>query len=229
MKIRCLVLITAALTVVSTSVIMYQPEASIRDAYETACPVEVPYLDLTINQYKEQRRYAETYRTESDVTDGDHKEAGEYGKEAGQNPDINDDRTGSSLAGENTGAMEAGEDRESLPELVEPESDESVGGGAENPVLTYLGEWTTTAYCPCEICCGQWATGCTASGVMATPDHTVACGILPFGTKVMIDGIVYTVEDLGVDGEWIDIFFASHEEALKYGMQQKEVYLWDEN
>ena len=88
-----------------------------------------------------------------------------------------------------------------------------------------MGAWTTTAYCPCEICCGEWATGCTASGIAATPQHTVACGILPFGSQVMIDGVIYTVEDTGVDGEWIDIFFESHEEALNYGMQMKEVYL----
>ena len=95
----------------------------------------------------------------------------------------------------------------------------------EETGLIYLGEWTTTAYCPCEICCGQWATGCTASGVLATSNHTVACGILPFGTEIMIDGVVYTVEDTGVDGEWIDIFFDSHEQALAYGMQIKSVYL----
>lgn len=93
------------------------------------------------------------------------------------------------------------------------------------PEMTYLGTWTTTAYCACPICCGEWATGCTASGVLATSNHTVACGILPFGTQVLIDGQVYTVEDTGVDGEWIDIFFDTHEEALNYGIQKKEVYL----
>lgn len=90
-----------------------------------------------------------------------------------------------------------------------------------------LGEWTVTAYCPCEICCGQWATGCTASGALAVPEHTVACGILPFGTRIVIDDEIYTVEDTGVEGEWVDIFFASHEEALAYGMQIKEVYLYE--
>lgn len=130
---------------------------------------------------------------------------------------------------------------ESVSELVESGSDygiETESGGNEGysfeadtqdsgePAgLTYLGTWTTTAYCPCEICCGEWATGCTASGVLATPNHTVACGSLPFGTQVMIDGMIYTVEDTGVEGEWIDIFFSSHEEASAYGLQMKEVYL----
>lgn len=107
---------------------------------------------------------------------------------------------------------------------VESEPNESAGR-AEDSILTYLGEWTTTAYCSCEICCGQWATGCTASGVLATPNHTVACGILPFGTQIVIDDVIYTVEDTGVDGAWIDIYFDSHEQALAYGMQTKSVYL----
>ena len=159
-----------------------------------------------------------------------------------------------SIIGENSNSIgeanrthqdESSNDSESVPELVESESVSetelegqlgeysgfsedgySDGYTDESEVgLTYLGNWTITAYCPCEICCGEWATGCTASGVLATSNHTVACGILPFGTQVMIDGIIYTVEDTGVDGEWIDIFFDSHEEALCYGMQIKEVYL----
>lgn len=226
MKFRCLVLLTAVLTVVTTSVIMYQPEASIRDAYETAKPVEVPFLDLTINQYKEQLNYAKATRTESNVTDGDNKEAGDDRKEAGQNLDINDDRAGSSFDGD-TGRVEAEEDPGSLSELVEPESDES-GGRSEDPVLTYLGEWTTTAYCPCEDCCGIWASGYTASGKPAISGHTVACNSLPFYSKVVIDGIEYTVEDTGSTdyGEaWIDIFFDTHEEALAYGVQTKDIYI----
>ena len=104
-------------------------------------------------------------------------------------------------------------------------------GGSEEQIeeeelqLTYLGEWITTGYCPCEECCGVWATGCTASGKLATSNHTVACGILPFETQIVIDGIIYTVEDTGVEGEWIDVFFDTHEEALAYGMHERSVYL----
>lgn len=93
------------------------------------------------------------------------------------------------------------------------------------PQMTYLGTWTTTAYCACPICCGEWSNGYTASGTLATQGRTVACGILPFGTQIVIDGTTYTVEDTGVEGEWIDIYFDSHEDALNYGMRDKEVYL----
>ena len=109
----------------------------------------------------------------------------------------------------------------------EPEGSNELEPDSETlePELVYLGTWTTTGYCACSECCGEWATGCTASGVLATSEHTVACGILPFGTRIVIDGIIYTVEDTGVEGEWVDIFFDSHEEALNYGMHEKEVYL----
>ena len=113
-----------------------------------------------------------------------------------------------------------------LPELVEPEPDEPIGE-SEDPVLTYLGPFTITFYCPCEICCGEWATGCTASGVLATEWHTVATGErFPFGTRLYIDGLGYfTVEDRGVDDNCIDVFVGSHDDALNYGLQYRDVYL----
>lgn len=51
--------------------------------------------------------------------------------------------------------------------------------------------------------------------------------ILEMGTKVEIGGIVYTVEDTGesVTGNVIDIYFDTHEEAVRFGRQRKEVYL----
>ena len=51
--------------------------------------------------------------------------------------------------------------------------------------------------------------------------------MLPFGTIVEINGIEYTVEDIGgaIKGNHIDIFFDTHEEALQFGKQKAEVYL----
>ena len=81
-----------------------------------------------------------------------------------------------------------------------------------------------THYCNCSACCGQWAGGATASGTMPTPGRTVAMD-LPFGTQVMIGNTIYTVEDRGVSGMWVDIFCGSHSEALSRGAYYTEVYI----
>ena len=110
----------------------------------------------------------------------------------------------------------------------EVESDEQVQPEEPCSTETYLGEWTVTAYCSCPICCGEYSSGYTASGTLATAYHTAACNVLPFGSQVEIDGIVYTIEDTGYSpygDSWIDIYFDSHEEALAYGMRTREVYL----
>ena len=88
----------------------------------------------------------------------------------------------------------------------------------------YLGTFTLTAYCHCAACNGV-AGGATASGVMQTTGHTVAMGGIEFGTKLLINGTVYTVEDRGTPYGHVDIFMSSHEEALQFGMHSAEVYL----
>ena len=83
---------------------------------------------------------------------------------------------------------------------------------------------TLTAYCNCAACNGS-AGNPTASGVMPTSGHTVAMGGVDFGTKLLINGTVYTVEDRGTPYGHVDIFFDTHEEALDFGMGSAEVYL----
>lgn len=89
-----------------------------------------------------------------------------------------------------------------------------------------LGTFTITAYCGCSQCSG--GHNITASGTTPTEGRTIAAdtSILPFGTQVVIDGIVYTVEDCGsgVVGNHIDIFFASHDSALAFGRRSVKVY-----
>ena len=48
----------------------------------------------------------------------------------------------------------------------------------------------------------------------------------PLGTKLLIDGIIYTVEDKGsgVVENHLDIYFDTHKEALDYGLQKAEVF-----
>lgn len=93
--------------------------------------------------------------------------------------------------------------------------------------LEYLGIYTLTAYCSCEECCGK-SDGITASGVKARPNHTIAApGEFAFGTKLMINGIEYTVEDRGgaIKDKRIDIYFDSHQEAINFGKQKNiDVY-----
>ncbi len=89
-----------------------------------------------------------------------------------------------------------------------------------------IGTFTITAYCGCKKCSG--GNGKTASGTTPTEGRTIAAdtSVLPFGTQVVIDGVVYTVEDTGsgVRGNHIDIFFATHAKALAFGRRTIKVY-----
>ena len=86
-------------------------------------------------------------------------------------------------------------------------------------VLVSLGEYRISAYCPCEKCCLK-SDGITASGTKATAGRTAAMNGVPFGTKIVIDGHEYTVEDRGggLGSKIIDIYFDTHEEALNSGL-----------
>ena len=88
-----------------------------------------------------------------------------------------------------------------------------------------IGTFTITAYCGCKKCSGSKKT---ASGTTPTEGRTIAAdtSILPYGTQVVIDGVVYTVEDCGsgVRGNHIDIFFATHEKAVAFGKKAVKVY-----
>ena len=78
-----------------------------------------------------------------------------------------------------------------------------------------------TAYCSCAKCCGK-TTGYTASGTKATAGRTVAASSqFSFGTKLIINGHEYTVEDRGgaVTGNKIDIYMDSHAAALAWGVK----------
>jgi 3D (Asp-Asp-Asp) domain-containing protein len=64
---------------------------------------------------------------------------------------------------------------------------------------------------------------------MAKANHTIAVdpSVIPYGTKVMINGIIYTAEDCGgaIKGNRIDVYHDTHSEALDFGVQYAEVYL----
>ena len=107
----------------------------------------------------------------------------------------------------------------------------------------------TTGYCKCGKCCGwkrNWKfqpvvaygptkgqpkrVGITASGIRA--DYgTIAADTrhYPFGTIMHIPGYGWgRVEDIGGDikGMHIDLYFPSHQKALKWGRETKPVKVW---
>jgi 3D (Asp-Asp-Asp) domain-containing protein len=51
----------------------------------------------------------------------------------------------------------------------------------------------------------------------------------PFGTKLLIDGQIYVVEDRGVPSGTIDILTPTHGEALDRGRFYTTVHVWKED
>lgn len=87
-----------------------------------------------------------------------------------------------------------------------------------------LGTFKTTAYCTCTKCTS--GSGKTYSGTIPKAKHTISADLdmFPIGTKLMINDIIYTVEDCGVSGYHIDLYFDKHEDTAKYGVKNVEVF-----
>ncbi len=99
-----------------------------------------------------------------------------------------------------------------------------------------LGNVVTSGYCNCPICCGVWSGGPTASGVYPTANHTLAVDasdpFVPIGTKVVMNGIEYTVEDTGAFARYgvqFDVYYDNHAAASAHGHQTWECFLADDN
>ena len=167
---------------------------------------------------------SDDYDSTSDSTDGYSENDGSY--EAEQETDENYD-TGSYDAGsydEYTEDSYTDSASDSYSEEVSQDtSDSSSVQSSSSGQGTYLGNFTLTAYCNCAQCCGT-AGNLTASGTVPTAGRTVAMAGVPFGTQLLINGNVYTVEDLGTPYGHVDIYFSSHAEALAFGLQTAEVY-----
>ena len=95
-------------------------------------------------------------------------------------------------------------------------------------------EANVSAYCPCSKCCEKWANVFprrTASGhILKKGDKFVAMPrSYPFGTLVSIpnynNGNWVKVLDRGgaIKGNKIDVYFDTHQEALKWGRQHLKV------
>jgi 3D (Asp-Asp-Asp) domain-containing protein len=107
------------------------------------------------------------------------------------------------------------------------------------PIIQSLGEYTLTAYCSCEICCGEWAKNRLDGIVYGAANQKLIPGVsvaaskeFDFGTVIMIDGEEYVVQDRPAewiiekyDGKIIDVYFSDHQEAIEFGKQVQEIYL----
>ena len=87
-----------------------------------------------------------------------------------------------------------------------------------------------TAYCIENYphICNDGDASTTATGTKPTPGKTVAVDprIIPYNSNVIINGHTYIAEDCGgaVKGNQVDIVFATHQEALDFGVQYADVY-----
>lgn len=124
-----------------------------------------------------------------------------------------------------------------IPEIIEVE----VGRIIETEIivspipLTDLGEFTLTAYCSCEICCGKWALNrpngivYTASGAIAQQGITIAVdpSIIAYGAVLYIEGIgIRIAQDCGgaIKQNRIDVYFDSHGDAWGFGRRTARVW-----
>ena len=109
-----------------------------------------------------------------------------------------------------------------IEKKVQPEESEPTGPVYEKGAS--LGIFSATAYCPSSS--GKQQR--TYSGTIPQPLHTLSADltVLPLGTKVMIDDIIYTVEDTGsgIRGNKVDIYFGSRQEALAFGRRPIEIF-----
>ena len=79
-------------------------------------------------------------------------------------------------------------------------------------------------------CCNGRNAGRTASGAPMQVGRTIATGRqYPFGTRLLINGTIYTVEDRGVPNGCIDILVGSHAEANRRGLFHTNVFIWRED
>lgn len=120
---------------------------------------------------------------------------------------------------------------------IEKVYDSSVNmGGVVNTGYSTSGQWKSlgrfkiTHYC-CEKyphICNAGAPYKTATG---TTPHVGGCAVdkrvIPLGSYVKINGVVYHAEDTGgaIKGNRIDLVVATHNEALSKGTYKAEVFL----
>ena len=103
-----------------------------------------------------------------------------------------------------------------------------------------LGKFKLTAYCSCSKCCGKWSLnrpkdkngneivyGSTGERLIAGTSIAVDPKVIPYGSKVVINGHIYIAHDTGgaIKGNRIDVYHDNHQEAKNFGVQYAEVHI----
>ena len=132
----------------------------------------------------------------------------------------------------------------SEPKKVKENSASSSTGGQK---LVYLGEFTITAYCPCEKCCGKWSYNRHNGKIIGASGQELhygeACATsssIPFGTSIFIEGLtdngvpsaILKSEDrvakyieTRYNDKIIDVYFPNHDLVEKFGKIKRKVYI----
>lgn len=156
-------------------------------------------------------------------------DTGDLSASVGKNVTVSIEKDGSS----DNGSAHTGKGQAAFSRTDESEYVNAGPGAKKEEVDTSSGEslgmFTITGYCNCSICSGGHNK--TFSGTVPQPNHTISAdlNVFPLGTRLLINGITYTVEDKGssVTGNKLDIFYGSHEEALGMGTYTAEVFSAD--
>lgn len=148
-------------------------------------------------------------------------------------------RDGCDVVYNETKTTDLGQNNENKAVVVVAEEKEAVQETIpEQPKRISLGEFKLTAYCSCKKCCGFWAYGrpidengndivIGASGERLYQGVSIAVdpAVIPYDSKVYIDGKEYIAHDCGgsITGNRIDIYFDNHQDALGFGVRYANV------
>ena len=100
--------------------------------------------------------------------------------------------------------------------------------------LSNSATFKVTHYCGCPKCCGSWSSGSESvaygcKGDKLVSNYSIATDpkVIPYGTLLYdSEGNSYIAQDTGsgVRGYHIDLFVGDHQEALRLGVQEKELF-----
>ena len=205
----------------SDNISSYVSQISASQEEAAALTAEINNADNSIarlvQQAEEENSDSEDYEEDS----YDTEESGDtYSEEESSEDTVSED---SYSEDSDSSYEESTDSSEDTSDSSASDDSQSSSESADSSQGKYLGNFTLTAYCNCAQCCGT-AGNLTASGTVPTAGRTVAMAGVPFGTQLLINGNVYTVEDLGTPYGHVDIFFNNHSDALSFGLQSAEVY-----